>query len=252
VLIASFPAGPWETNCYVVSTGPGTECVVIDPGYQAADGVAEVIRERRLKPVALLATHGHLDHVFSVTPVCSTYAMPAWIHPDDRHLLSDPLAGLGPGSADLLAQLTGRWEVTMSEPDDVRLLEDGARVEVAGLAFGAVHAPGHTAGSVMFTIPWLVDDTTDQVVFTGDVVFAGAIGRTDLPGGDDAAMRNSLRTRVLALDDRSALLPGHGPQTTMARERAANPYLQSGYLAAGLPGRMTDPTRRAGSAACPT
>lgn len=237
VLIASFPAGPWETNCYVVATGVGAECVVIDPGHEAADGVAEVVREHRLKPVAVLATHGHLDHVFSVAPICATHALPAWIHPDDRHLLTDPVAGLGPDSVQLITRLTGRTDGALVEPDDVRLLADGVVVDIAGLSFTATHAPGHTAGSVMFTSPYDEDGHDEMagevasVVFTGDVVFAGAIGRTDLPGGDDAAMRMSLRTRVLTLDDRSALLPGHGPQTTMARERVANPYLQPGYLA---------------------
>lgn len=230
MLIASFPAGPWQTNCYVVATGPGSECVVIDPGYQAAGQVAEVVREQRLKPVAVFATHGHLDHVFSVTPVCASYSMPAWIHPADRHLLCDPTGGLGPQGADLIRQLTGE---AMVEPDDVCELTHGATVDVAGIAFGVRHAPGHTQGSVIYTAPYAdtpADGEVSAVAFTGDVVFAGAIGRTDLPGGDDAAMRNSLRETVLTLDDHTALLPGHGPQSTMAKERSGNPYLQPDYL----------------------
>lgn len=236
MLIATFPAGPWQTNCYVVATGPGAECVIIDPGHEAAAGVAELVADHRLEPVALLATHGHLDHVFSVAPICASYAMPAWIHPADRHLLTDPLAGLSPGSEELVRRLTGRSDAGLVEPDDVRLLDDGAAVDVAGLRFTTTHAPGHTAGSVMFTSAYDPAESADgsdqisQVVFTGDVIFAGAIGRTDLPGGDDAAMRNSLRIAVAALDDRSALLPGHGPQTTMAHERATNAYLQADYL----------------------
>jgi glyoxylase-like metal-dependent hydrolase (beta-lactamase superfamily II) len=94
VLIAAFPAGPWGTNCYVAATAPGAECVVIDPGKDAAAGVAEVVREHRLKPVAVLLTHGHIDHMWSVTPVAGAYDATAWIHPGDRHLLSDPMAGI--------------------------------------------------------------------------------------------------------------------------------------------------------------
>ncbi len=102
MLIAGFPAGSWGTNCYVVATGQGAECVVIDPGQDATDGVERVVRENKLKPVAVLLTHGHIDHMFSVLPVCGTYDATAWIHPDDRHLLADPMAGLSPETARML------------------------------------------------------------------------------------------------------------------------------------------------------
>ena len=102
MLIAGFPAGPWGTNCYVVATGPGAECVVVDPGKDAADGVAEVVREHRLKPVSVLVTHGHIDHMWCVAPVAGTYDATAWIHPEDRHLLSDPMAGMSRETAGML------------------------------------------------------------------------------------------------------------------------------------------------------
>ncbi|MGN6722785.1 MAG: MBL fold metallo-hydrolase, partial [Marmoricola sp.] len=90
MLIAGFPAGPWGTNCYVAAPGPGAECVVIDPGKDAAEGVAAVVAEHKLKPVAILVTHGHVDHMWSVAPVAGTYDATAWIHPKDRHLLANP------------------------------------------------------------------------------------------------------------------------------------------------------------------
>jgi hydroxyacylglutathione hydrolase len=226
VLLASFPAGPWQTNCYLAATEHGEECVIIDPGMDAATGVAELMVEHRLKPVAVLLTHGHLDHMFSVTPLCRSYASSCWVHPNDRVLLTDPLRAMGEETRILLERITG-GSAAFSEPDDVRELTDEADVSIAGLAFHAIHAPGHTPGSIMFQTAYPAHPDIDSVVFSGDVLFAGSIGRTDLPGGNMADMLKSLRTKVLPLPDTVAVLPGHGPQTTMARERAGNPYLQN-------------------------
>jgi len=227
VFIAGFPAGPWGTNCYVVATGPGSECVVVDPGKDAADGVAEVVREHRLKPVAVLVSHGHIDHMWCVAPVAGSYDATAYIHPDDRHLLSDPMAGMSRETAGML--LGGTFE--FAEPDDVREIGDGALLELAGLRFTVDHTPGHTRGSITFRTPY--DDPkadVSEVMFSGDLLFAGSIGRTDLPGGDHAAMLRSLKEKVLPLPDSAAVLAGHGPQTTMAHERVTNPYLRGDTL----------------------
>jgi hydroxyacylglutathione hydrolase len=221
VLIAAFPAGPWGTNCYVVATGPGSECVVVDPGKDAADGVAEVVREHGLKPVSVLLTHGHIDHMWCVAPVAGSYESPAYIHPEDRHLLSDPMAGMSPETAGML--LGGEYE--FAEPDDVRELTDSDTLEIAGLRFVVDHTPGHTRGSVTFRSPYDGPEDVPELMFAGDLLFAGSIGRTDLPGGDHATMLRSLADKVLPLDDRVAVLPGHGPQTSIGRERATNPFL---------------------------
>jgi hydroxyacylglutathione hydrolase len=222
VFIAGFPAGPWGTNCYVLATAPGSECVIVDPGMDATDGVADVVREHRLRPIAVLATHGHLDHVFCVVPVTGAYGVPAWIHPADRHLSTDPAAGLAPETAALLEQLGYGF----AEPDDIRDLDDGDRLDIGGLTFTVDHAPGHTSGSVMFRLPSVETADTPEVMLSGDVLFAGSIGRTDLPGGDHQEMLQSLRTKVLPLDDRIAVLPGHGGRTTIGRERRSNPFLR--------------------------
>jgi hydroxyacylglutathione hydrolase len=173
-----------------------------------------------------MLTHGHLDHMCSVTPLCRSYDSTCWVHPGDRVLLSDPLRAMGLETRQLLESLTGS-AAAFTEPDEVRELTDGADVAVAGLRFQAIHAPGHTPGSTMFQITYQVSADIDSVVFSGDVLFAGSIGRTDLPGGSLPDMLRSLRSKVLPLPDAVAVLPGHGPQTTMARERVGNPYLQN-------------------------
>lgn len=233
MLIAGFPAGPWGTNCYVAATGPGSECVVIDPGKDAADGVAEVVREHRLKPVAVLVTHGHVDHMWCVAPVAGSYDATAWIHPSDRHLLADPMAGMSRETIQML--LGGKYEFV--EPDDVQELADGQDLELAGLRFLVDHAPGHTEGSVTFRTPYDAADVS-EVMFSGDLLFAGSIGRTDLPGGDHPTMLRSLASKVLTLPDDVVVLPGHGEQTSIGRERATNPYLLD-LLSSGDPARVT-------------
>jgi glyoxylase-like metal-dependent hydrolase (beta-lactamase superfamily II) len=220
VLIAGFPAGPWGTNCYVVATGPGAECVVVDPGKDAAAGVAEVVREHRLKPVSVLVTHGHIDHMWCVAPVAGTYDAAAYIHPADRHLLADPMAGLSPETAGML--LGGTYE--FAEPDRVEELTDLQRIELAGLEFVVDHTPGHTPGSVTFRSPYSGEGPS-EILFSGDLLFAGSIGRTDLPGGDHPTMLRSLTDKVLPLADDIVVLPGHGEQTSIGRERATNPFL---------------------------
>ena len=237
MLIAGFPAGPWGTNCYVAATGPDTECVVVDPGKDAAPGVAEVVREHGLKPVAVLVTHGHVDHMWCVAPVAGTYDATAWIHPDDRHLLANPMAGMSRETTQML--LGGRYE--FAEPEKVEELADGQDLELAGLRFTVDHTPGHTRGSVAFRSPYEGPDIS-QVMFSGDLLFQGSIGRTDLPGGDHPTMLRSLRNKVLTLPDDVVVLPGHGDQTSIGRERATNPFLLellTPDVAPGAAGRVT-------------
>jgi glyoxylase-like metal-dependent hydrolase (beta-lactamase superfamily II) len=237
MLVAGFPAGPWATNCYVVATGPGSECVVVDPGKDAAPGVADVVREQRLKPVAVLVSHGHVDHMWCVAPVAGTYDATAWIHPRDRHLLSDPMAGMSRETAAML--LGGKHR--FAEPDDVAELGDGQQLELAGLTFTVNHTPGHTEGSVTFRTPYGED--VSELMFSGDLLFAGSIGRTDLPGGDHPTMLRSLTEKVLPLADDVVVLPGHGEQTSIGRERATNPFLLELQRGADAGGTSTPSTR---------
>ena len=145
MLIAGFPAGSFATNCYVVAPGPGEECVIVDPGQDAEPGVTELLAEYRLRPVAVLATHGHVDHIWSVAPVCGAQGIPAYIHPADRALLSDPAKGFPLQVGQQLFR-----GLTFTEPDDVIALADGMTLRLAGVELVVDHAPGHTPGSVTF------------------------------------------------------------------------------------------------------
>jgi len=218
VLIAGFPAGAWGTNCYVVAPAAGEECVIIDPGHLATQGVEDTLAKHRLKPVAVILSHGHIDHVASVVPVCGAHGVPAWIHPEDRFMLTDPEKALGRSVG---AQLMGG--ITVGEPDDLKELADGDTLALAGLEFSVAHAPGHTRGSVTYRLPERAD--IPPVLFSGDLLFAGSVGRTDLPGGSTAELYESLARVCLPLDDSTVVLSGHGPQTTIGRERATNPFM---------------------------
>ena len=223
MLIAGFPAGGFGTNCYVIAPSAGERCLVLDPGQDAVDGVAEILREHRLRPAAVVLTHGHIDHMWSVVPVCGAHDVPAYIHPADRFMLADPLAGVSPQ----LAAMVG--DATFTEPDEVRELSDGKPLGLADvLGFDLVvdHAPGHTKGSVTFTLPRLDSAGDPDVMFSGDLLFAGSIGRSDLPGGDPGELNESLARVVLPRPDDTLVLPGHGGRTTIGRERASNPFLR--------------------------
>ncbi len=227
MLVAGFPAGSFQTNCYVVASAAGEACIVVDPGQDAVEPLEALLAEHRLTPVGVLLTHGHFDHTFSVAPVCDGHDVPAWIHPDDRGMLADPMKGM---SAQASAFFGGRIE--LREPREVRTLDDGVALELAGITLGVAHTPGHTEGSVIFSTP---TEEGVEVIIAGDTLFAGSIGRTDLPGGDFAKMQASLRDVILTRDDSAVVLPGHGPTTTIGRERSSNPYLQD--LGAPSPGR---------------
>jgi glyoxylase-like metal-dependent hydrolase (beta-lactamase superfamily II) len=222
MFLRSMPCGPLQANCYLVAAQEASECVIIDPGQESFRIVTSLRTQHRLTPVAIFATHGHLDHIGDAARLADHFQIPAWIHPLDRHLFTNPGAGLGPEWRDWSSGMSG---VDFVEPRSVE--EFGARdqVEVAGLTFEVTHAPGHTSGSVLLTVA-----EPSPVVFSGDVVFAGSVGRTDLPGSDHAAMIETLKNRVLSIVDAARIYPGHGPSTTMAHERATNPYLSSRFL----------------------
>jgi glyoxylase-like metal-dependent hydrolase (beta-lactamase superfamily II) len=184
--------------------------------------IEEKISDLNLKPVAVLITHGHLDHTFSVLPLTKQVPMRTFITGADRVLLTDPMGALDRGGvSEQFLKAFGMEK--FKEPDEVVELEDFLTFEVAGMQLTSIFAPGHTRGSVIFTVD-------DQQLISGDVLFAGSIGRTDLPTGSANEMRKTLRDRILTLPDGLNVLPGHGGQTTIGTERVRNPYLQDDFL----------------------
>ena len=217
--IVGFPAGMFQTNCYIVSDDAG-DCVIVDPGQDAEEQVRRQVSEAGLKPRAVLLTHGHLDHIWNAQQVADHYGVPAYIHPEDREMLADPAKGL---SLDLSAMLK---EVTFSEPAEVIEVFDGDTLSIGSMVFEVDHVPGHSPGSVSFRITVETEEGPRMVVLGGDVLFLDGVGRTDLPAGDPEVLMQSIAKKFLVLDDDAVVLPGHGPSTTIGRERRSNPFLR--------------------------
>jgi hydroxyacylglutathione hydrolase len=225
VLIDREIAPYFETNCWILAVSTGNECIIVDPGMAKPNLVNEIeqkVSELKLKPVAVFITHGHLDHTFSVLPLTKQVPMRTFVTGDDRFLLTDPMGALDRGGVS--EQFLRAFGVEkFKEPDEIVELEDFSTFEVAGMKITSIFAPGHTKGSVIFTVD-------DKQLISGDVLFAGSIGRTDLPTGSASQMRKTLRDRILTLPDSLNVLPGHGGQTTIGTERVRNPYLQDDFL----------------------
>ena len=219
MLVLGFPAGSFQTNCYVLAPEAGGPCVVVDPGQDAVEPLSDLLAKNRLSPVAVLLTHGHVDHTWSVYPVCDGHDIPAYIHPADRAMIADPGLGVSPQLVAMLGDLVFR------EPADVRESGDGDVLDLGGVLLPVDHTPGHTQGSVVFRTVAETEQGATGVVLAGDTLFAGSVGRTDLPGGSHEQMLVSIRDKLLLLEDSTVVLPGHGPGTTIGRERASNPYL---------------------------
>lgn len=213
-------------NCYLVAPDGGGECVVIDPGFGVEDAVDKALGEHSLRLAGALVTHGHIDHVYGLAELCRRHELPVYVHKADAYRLNDPLSTLGPQLAPMFGDLAGDW----TKPADVRPLDGNQTLRLAGLAIEAFHAPGHTEGATLYRIP-AADETGAGMCFTGDVLFAGSVGRTDLAGGDDGQMASTLAWLAApesagGLPADTAVLPGHGPSSTFGGERAANPYLR--------------------------
>lgn len=223
MLIQPIQVSPWQSNCYLVSPHEDTaECLIVDPGITAAEPVVAAVAERGLDPVAILCTHGHLDHVGDAHLLAARWNIPVHLAAADQHLLIRPGDGLGLQGAAMMRQLTG--SDVLPPIADVRDLDGPltlARIQVTPFP-----APGHTKGSTLLEFT----SARTSVVFTGDVLFAGTIGRTDLPGGSMTEMRESLRRIAQHFPAETPLLPGHGQPTSIGQEVESNPFLRPEHL----------------------
>jgi len=212
VFISGIPLWAAETNMWVIAPEKGGPAVVVDAPPDV-DGIAEFLAEHDLVPVALLVSHGHVDHVGGAGGVARRYSISAYVHPDDEYLYSDPVA-----------QLRQLWGFEppgdYAPPEKWEILEGEMSLELAGIEFEVLHTPGHTPGHCCFHV------AGEGVLFSGDQLFAGSIGRTDLPGGDYETLMASMRDRIVPLDSAIDVFPGHGATTTLAAELATNPFLQ--------------------------
>ena len=243
MLVLTLVAPVFATNCYVLAPAPGRECVVVDVGGGVDDALLAAVDEHDLTPVAVLATHGHVDHTWGAAQVCDHSGVPLYVHAKDVYRLADPFGTLGGGAvAAALAQLGLRTD-EYREPEHVEPVETEhrgeARLELAGLSITWHHAPGHTEGASLVSVPrapssssvllagegLTLEPPPSRTVLRGDVLFAGTIGRTDLPGGDDGEMAATLADPVGTLAPDVLVLPGHGPATRMDVEYRRNPFL---------------------------
>jgi hydroxyacylglutathione hydrolase len=198
--------GPLACNCYVVGDPDTKEAIVIDPGGDADDIVAAIERHG-VRVTAIVATHAHFDHVLAADAVRAATGAPFHLHADDLPVLS-------------WLQTSGRLFLgrDLPPPPDIdNRPTEGDAVRAGAIELEVIHTPGHSPGSISLV--------SDDALFSGDTLFAGSIGRTDLPGGDGNALVDAVRSKLFTLRDDARVFPGHGPPTTLARERAHNPFV---------------------------
>lgn len=209
--IETFILGMYETNCFVVSTPASPACWIVDCGFEP-DALLDFVARRSLVPERLLLTHAHVDHIAGVEAARARFpGLEVWVHEAEVGFCEDPRLNLSIGLGEPLV---------VGEPE--HRLADSDTLDLAGTTWRVVHAPGHSPGGVLF-----VHDPSRQAI-VGDTLFAGSIGRMDFPTSDPGVFRRTLDEVLLALPDEMTIHPGHGPATTIGRERRTNPFLLEG------------------------
>lgn len=207
--IEMFTLGSWQTNCFVVHTDQSGDCWVVDASFEP-EPMIRWIAERDLTPSAILLTHGHIDHIAGIEKVLAQWPeLPLLIHGSETEFLTDPNQNL-----------SGPFGMPLAAPPATGKLKHGDTLALDGFEFELRHAPGHSPGGIVFYCPQI-----NQAI-VGDTLFAGSIGRYDLPHSDGPALMRSIADQLLSLPDDTLIYPGHGPQTSIGAERASNPYLR--------------------------
>lgn len=208
-ILEAYVLGPFATNCYLVRTQDSRGCWIVDPGLNPTPVIARV-RDLNLSPRAVVLTHAHVDHIAGVDSVLRAFpGTPVLLHEAEREWTSDPRLNLS---------ILSGMEVTCHGPD--RLLRDGDALTLDGLEWSVLHTPGHSPGGVT------LHHAPSHTAIVGDSLFAGSIGRTDFPGSDFATLERSIRERLYTLPDPTSIHPGHGPESTIGRERRSNPFVR--------------------------
>ncbi len=205
MILERIVVGPFQTNCYLLAREPGAPGVLIDPGDQK-HRIQAALQKEQITPVAVMLTHGHIDHI----GCADAFGVPVLVHSADQEMLHDPRLNLS-------ALFSGGRRVSVP----VEPLADGAEIQKAHFCFTVIHTPGHTPGGVCF----FTQSPEGPLLFSGDTLFYRSIGRSDFPGADGPQLVRAIRQRLLVLPPQTRVLPGHGPETSIAQEAAQNPFL---------------------------
>jgi len=201
MMLKILAVGELQVNCYILADETTKEAVVIDPGADP-DGIKECIAKNKLKPLFIVNTHGHADHIAAN----KFLNLPIWIHELEKDFLIDPSKNM-----------SAFFGIDILSLEPARLLKDGDEISVGSLKITVLHTPGHTPGSISLKV--------DNIIFTGDALFCEGIGRTDFSYGSEKGLLNSIRNKILTLPDETIVYPGHGPASTIGHEKKNNPFL---------------------------
>ena len=206
MILEKIVVGPFEVNCYIFGDDQTKEVVVVDPGEEFPL-IWEKIQEGKYKVQGIVLTHGHADHIGAVAELKNMTQAPIYIHPEDKDMLTDPK---------LNRSIYFGFSITAPPAD--KLLKEGDILKIGNVSLKVIHTPGHTPGGVCLEY--------DKILFSGDTLFAGSIGRTDFPGSSFRSLIDSIKKKLLILPNEIEIFPGHGPSSTIGDERVSNPFLQ--------------------------